>query len=220
MRTSLRLLAQVSRNTTLYAEPGLPTGLTGLLTHSSPRSTLLYLYSSTLDKLKSLPESSVYRQSTEALTKHRMSIIESIRPSGLSEWQQRVSNLVDQHPEALKRVKTADGSGDFNIIYAAPPPEKSFRTEDDAVNAPYKARPQAEGPREQNDPAVKYRGEELARDRIGEEVSKLRIEEEPPLSMEQVAEVEQKIGAGLIEEIIAVAEGEKSLAGTMAEFTV
>ncbi|KAG9622147.1 hypothetical protein KCU64_g20939, partial [Aureobasidium melanogenum] len=66
MRASSRLLAQASR----FLTPGAPTGLTGVLTHAAPRSTLLYLYNSTLDKLKQFPEHSVYRQSTEALTKH------------------------------------------------------------------------------------------------------------------------------------------------------
>ncbi|KAK3051170.1 hypothetical protein LTR09_007566 [Extremus antarcticus] len=217
MRPALRLLASVARSQTLYNEPGLPTGLTGLYTHYSPRSTLLYLYSTTLDKLQSFPESSVYRQSTEALTRHRMSIIESVKPAGLSEWQQRVDKLVDEHPEAFRRVKTITEE-EYNIVYHAPPPDASFKTEDEAINAGYKAKPQAEGPREQID--VMGRGEALERDVHGEEMSKLRVEAEPSLTMEQVSEVEQKIGSGLIEEVIAVAEGERDLVERMAEYKV
>jgi NADH dehydrogenase (ubiquinone) 1 alpha subcomplex subunit 5 len=221
MRSTLRLFAAVSRNTTLYSEPGLPTGLTGLFTHYSPRSTLLYLYSTTLDKLHTFPEHSVYRQSAEALTRHRMSIVESIKPAGLTEWQQRVSQLVDEHPNAFKRVNVSDGAkGEFNIVYNAPPPENSFKTEDDAVNAAYKAKPQAEGPREQEDRDVRDRGKELEKDIYGDEVRRLRVEAEPALTMEQVAEVEQRIGAGLIEEVIAVAEGERRLVDTLAEYKV
>lgn len=214
MRPALRLLASVTKSSAY--EPGLPTGITGLLTHKSPRSTLLYLYSSTLDKLKEFPESSVYRQSTEALTRHRMSIVESIQPAGLSEWQNRVSKLVDQHPQAFKRIPVTTGSkSDFNIVYHAPDPVLTWRTEDQRVNAAYKAKPQAEGPQEFED--VKDRGKELARDMVAEEASLIQIEPEPQLSLEQVGEVEQRIGAGLIEEVIAVARGEKELATVMME---
>jgi NADH dehydrogenase (ubiquinone) 1 alpha subcomplex subunit 5 len=218
MRPALRLLASVTKGSQLYAEAGLPTGLTGLLTHYSPRSTLLYLYSSTLDKLQSFPEHSVYRQSTEALTRHRMSIVESVKPAGLAEWQQRVEKLVDEHPEAFKRVPVISepgGKENHNIIYHAPPPSSAHKTEDDAVNAAYKARPQQEGPQEQQN--VADRGALLEQDLHGEEVSKLRVEAEPALTMDQVSEVEQKIGSGLIEEVIAVAEGEKALVERMAE---
>jgi NADH dehydrogenase (ubiquinone) 1 alpha subcomplex subunit 5 len=95
MRPALRLLAAVKPR---LIEPGAPTGLTGLLTHPSPRSTLLYLYSSTLDKLKQVPETSVYRQSTEALTKKRLSIIEAVKPPGYDQWlekmQYKIANLI------------------------------------------------------------------------------------------------------------------------------
>ena len=84
MRTALRLLASVK--SARYLEPGNPTGLTGLYNHPAPRSTLLYIYNTTLDRLRELPEHSVYRQSTEALTKHRKSLVESVEPEGFKEW--------------------------------------------------------------------------------------------------------------------------------------
>lgn len=100
MRCTIRLLAAVKSGR--YLEPGDPTGLTGLFNHQAPRSTLLYLYGSTLDKLKAFPEHSVYRQSTEALTKHRMNIMESIRPEGYEEWAKRAAETVQQNPEAFQ----------------------------------------------------------------------------------------------------------------------
>lgn len=213
MRATLRLLASVSRSAQ-YLEPGAPTGLTGLYTHATPRSSLLYLYNSTLEQLKTLPEHSVYRKSTEALTKHRMSIVEAVKPEGLSEWQQRVSKLVEDHPEAFRRVKAINGEG-HNIVYREPPPEEYFKTEDEKINAPYMAKPQLEGPRLEEE--VADRGDQLARDVVGERINRLQIEAEPPLTLEQVGEIETKIGAGLIEEIIQVAEGEKALVETMQE---
>ena len=100
MRASIRLLAAVKPGR--YLEPGNPTGLTGLFNHPAPRSTLLYLYGSTLDKLEAFPEYSVYKQSAEALTQHRKAIVQSIKPEGYEEWTKRAAELVKQHPELFQ----------------------------------------------------------------------------------------------------------------------
>jgi NADH dehydrogenase (ubiquinone) 1 alpha subcomplex subunit 5 len=97
MRRTFRQLAAVKPSN--YLEPGAPTGLTGLRTHPSPRSALVYLYSRTLDKLAQFPESSLYRQSAEALTKHRMSIVTSIKPERFEEWKQAAEKVVEAHPD-------------------------------------------------------------------------------------------------------------------------
>lgn len=100
MRNTLRCLAVVKPGR--YLEAGNPTGLTGLFTHPAPRSTLLYIYGTTLDKLKAFPDHSVYRQSTEALTKHRMRIIESIKPEGYDEWAKNAAEKIEKYPEAFR----------------------------------------------------------------------------------------------------------------------
>ncbi len=51
-------------------------------------------------------------------------------------------------------------------------------------------------------------------------MDRLQIEAEPPLTLDQIVEIENKVGAGLIEEVIAVAEGEKELVKTMQESKV
>jgi NADH dehydrogenase (ubiquinone) 1 alpha subcomplex subunit 5 len=107
MRAAARLLASVKPGQ--FLEAGTPTGLTGLLTHPSPRSTLLYHYHSTLDKLKKIPESSVYRQSTEALTKHRLAVIEQSKPAGWDEWQQKVTLQVSEDPTRYQVLDTSAG---------------------------------------------------------------------------------------------------------------
>ena len=84
MRPALRLLASVRSGR--YLEPGNPTGLTGLYNHPAPRSTLLYLYNATLERLNEFPEHSVYRQSAEGLTRHRRSLVESVKPEGFDDW--------------------------------------------------------------------------------------------------------------------------------------
>jgi NADH dehydrogenase (ubiquinone) 1 alpha subcomplex subunit 5 len=107
MRPSNRLLSSLKAGRLL--EPYAPTGLTGLFTHPAPRSTLIYLYNATLDKLKHLPESSVYRQSTEALTKHRLSIVESKKPASYDEWAEKVRVQVAQNPDAFNSAEGGAG---------------------------------------------------------------------------------------------------------------
>lgn len=110
MRPTSRLLAETSK----YLEAGRPTGLTGLFTHAHPRPALLYNYHTTLEKLRKFPESSVYRQSTEALTKHRLAIVEGVRPAGLAEWQARVRDTVEKHPNAFRKL---GAKGQEDIVY-------------------------------------------------------------------------------------------------------
>lgn len=52
------------------------TGITGLEVHPKPLPALKALYSETLLGLSSIPSSSVYRQATEALTNHRLQVVE------------------------------------------------------------------------------------------------------------------------------------------------
>lgn len=97
MRLASRLLANVKP--ARFLEAGNPTGLTGLPTHAAPRSTLLYLYSATLDKLKAIPDHSVYRQSVERIIQHRMGIVDAIKPQGYDDWAERAKKMVQEHPE-------------------------------------------------------------------------------------------------------------------------
>lgn len=101
MRQTHRLLAAVKPAGARYLVPGDPTGLTGLRANPSPRATLLFLYRSTLDKLAPIPETSVYRQSVEAVTKHRMAAVESVKPAGFDEWAARAK-------EKLEKMKRSD----------------------------------------------------------------------------------------------------------------
>ncbi|KAF2219636.1 putative NADH-ubiquinone oxidoreductase 299 kDa subunit [Elsinoe ampelina] len=192
-----------------FLEAGAPTGLTGLLTHASPRSSLIYIYSNTLDKLKQLPESSVYRQSTEALTKHRLNIIESTKPAGLSEWQERVRKTIEAHPQAFQSVASQANPSEVNFVprYTRASPAKVAQEQKE------------EAPEYSPEDMSKFISQALEESKISRgEVE--GVEAEPALTAEQINELESKIGAGLIEEVIQVAEGESQLVDTMIQSRV
>jgi NADH dehydrogenase (ubiquinone) 1 alpha subcomplex subunit 5 len=110
MRPTARLFAAVSQAAPRHLKPGNPTGLTGLLTHPAPRSALIYLYSSVLSKLQQLPESSVYRQATEALTKKRLDIVKAVKPEGYEAWSERMQYRLSEIEGELGEGKlTYDG---------------------------------------------------------------------------------------------------------------
>lgn len=137
MRRTLRLFAAVKP--VRYLEAGTPTGLTGLYTHNSPRSTLLYLYSTTLDKLKAAPDSSLYRQSIEALTKHRMAIVAAHIAPGFEEWQAKAQKVLKENPEGFNIASHAaiDGAqaqiitkGNQTFLLRHDPEKKDSRYEE------------------------------------------------------------------------------------------
>lgn len=107
MRAASRLFAAVKPGQ--FLEAGAPTGLTGLATHPSPRSTLLHHYNSTLTKLQQIPESSVYRQSTEALTRHRLKVIEESKPKGWDAWQETISAQIADDPDHYHTIRSGGG---------------------------------------------------------------------------------------------------------------
>jgi NADH dehydrogenase (ubiquinone) 1 alpha subcomplex subunit 5 len=53
------------------------TSLSGVPVHPNPRPQLLAIYQKTLEALKPIPSTAVYRQSVEALTQYRMNIVEN-----------------------------------------------------------------------------------------------------------------------------------------------
>ncbi|GMM31931.1 hypothetical protein DAMA08_046760 [Martiniozyma asiatica (nom. inval.)] len=76
----MKVTALLRQATPLLIRPakGNPTGLTGIYQHPNPVPVLKGLYAETLLQLKAkFPESSVYRQSVENLTKARLAVVES-----------------------------------------------------------------------------------------------------------------------------------------------
>ncbi|KAL9113017.1 MAG: hypothetical protein Q9227_002882 [Pyrenula ochraceoflavens] len=287
MRSTLRLLAAVKSS---HLTPNAPTGLTGLHNHPNPHYALISLYNRTLSALQGLPETSVYRQSCEALTKHRLSIIESTRPTGYDAWVNATKKIVEESVKADAEVyREQIGIIDRNE-------QETEVDEGEYADEPGSAKsqsvePMLESSKELEFPKIRRETRELLRNRVdfidknferavghkfetlkGREIEiamrpvkdekpvpdpsgdfpqggqdteeqmqkKLRAaakdmlsgvsndpedampvwwEPAPVLDSEQLAEVENKIGAGLIEEVIQVAEGELKLVKEMTEST-
>ncbi|KAI0132710.1 ETC complex I subunit conserved region-domain-containing protein [Xylariales sp. AK1849] len=220
MRRTLRLLASVKP--VRYLEAGNPTGLTGLYTHSSPRSSLLYLYSTTLEKLKAAPETSLYRQSIEALTKHRMAIVAAAEPPGHKEWQEKASKILQENPNGVNIKSDVAGSksqivkrGNDVFMLRTDPQEKDVRYEE--WDGEVDEGGTLEGPRSQEE----REDQELLFTRTPLEIAtEVKWEPEPQLTADQIDEIEQKIGAGLIEEVVQMAESELGLVDTMLQAEV
>lgn len=185
MRGTLRLLASVKP--VRYLEAGAPTGLTGLRTNPSPRSTLLYLYNRTLDKLANVPETSLYRQSVEAVTKHRLGLVQGVKPTGYDEWAAKAREFIQQHPqeftnaeaETVKDVeaffKTSDAEEHETSVIA--PKVWSYLEGLSLEGKPYYLRPELSQPSDQREEDAV----DIARFDIEETVPELTPEEEEAL---------------------------------------
>ncbi|KAL8861315.1 MAG: hypothetical protein Q9178_002187 [Gyalolechia marmorata] len=221
MRSTTRLLAIVKSER--FLTPGNPTGLTGLLTHPTPRSQLIYLYSSTLDKLSKLPEYSVYRQSAEAITKQRLSIINGFKPPGYEEWAQRAKQKIKEHPNVFgKDTEPSSISVSAQLTQETDPRDIAWDNR--------KQPPGLEGTR--TDEERRRQSGLATKSAVTPDADIVQWESEPPLeashteetwtermltSFFRIAEIEDQIGAGLIEEVIQVAEGEEKLVDIMLE---
>lgn len=63
----------------LYQALKTSTGITGLAVHPNPLPELARTYESTLSILSTIPQTSVYRQGTEALTRHKLTIVQTAK---------------------------------------------------------------------------------------------------------------------------------------------
>lgn len=238
MRSTLRLLANVKPR---YLEPFAPTGLTGLFTHPSPRPTLIYLYSTTLQKLQAFPETSAYRKSVEALTRNRLQIIESQKPAGFDAWLERVRKTVAAEPERFAKIQRTEGGFTHAAAQQKDGSDNVRGEEWDGEGFSVSGG----GPRT---PQEEAEWAQIIADATTEKADhdfytqEMKWESEPALDADQyvfldcqfdargtrqgtnvwnrISQVEQQIGAGLIEEVIQVAEAELKLVDELAEAKV
>lgn len=120
-RTLLQAAAAIKtaspKSTATYIPPFSSTGLTGIASHPFPRPVLIGLYANTLNALSTLPAHSVYRTSTENLTKSRLSIIESVTPPGYDSYLTEITPIKEQYKTHLQTANKSAGSSnvDFDI---------------------------------------------------------------------------------------------------------
>ena len=78
------------------------TGLTGLAVHPNPLPELAEAYKSTLNILSTIPETSVYRQGVEALTKNKLQIVQEANGDVAAAEQKLNEGLIEQALDVAK----------------------------------------------------------------------------------------------------------------------
>jgi NADH dehydrogenase (ubiquinone) 1 alpha subcomplex subunit 5 len=180
MRPATRLLAK-------FLEPGTPTGLAGLFTHPAPRSTLIYLYSSTLKKLQQIPEYSPYRQATEALTKKRLEAIEATKPDGYDAWYDKVRFQIQAHQdENGQPLDPLSHEGRSFVTARIFKREIDTREKEASWDGTGEGTPTLEGPRTREEKQKEF--DRITKEDAASEARLPEIDPEPMLSREQYAQ--------------------------------
>ncbi|KAL0634689.1 hypothetical protein Q9L58_006354 [Maublancomyces gigas] len=203
MRPTLRLL-------TARLAPFSPTGLTGLLTHPNPRPTLIALYNHTLTLLSQLPAHSVYRQSTENLTRQRLNLVEAVKPAEYEAYKQELEAAKER--AGMKDRKDSAFQLGLAVTQTRSVLEDLVRESSDMTVRDYFATetgrwsfPPMPGPATvlKEKPAEAPPHGALFGPGTSEESPAIPLfPVEPQLTEEQVSGLEEKFGGGLIEEVI------------------
>jgi hypothetical protein len=163
-----------------------------------------------------------------------LEIVESTKPEGYEQWMERVRKQIEASPKAYSQMLNEDGS-----LASEKPQAVQIDNWDGQIS---RADAHPEGTNNMSQAERKTRAvEEEVRAKNLEEKEGVQptvedLEVEPPLTKEQyvttpyygamltiyprINAIETKIGAGLIEEVIAVAEGELSLVDEMLRHQV
>ncbi|KAI8809425.1 ETC complex I subunit conserved region-domain-containing protein [Cladochytrium replicatum] len=83
------------------------TGIFGIAVHPNPRPALLNLYRHTLYKIESLPETSVYRKSVQAIVFQRLSVVqkeEDVQKIESTIGAGQIEELILQAEDELKLI--------------------------------------------------------------------------------------------------------------------
>lgn len=86
------------------------TNLTGFVVHTNPLPALVHTYQATLTGLGHLPPSSAYRQASEALTQHRLAVVQdAMKAHGVTVDKYDGDRRPGEGDEAVGRVEKALG---------------------------------------------------------------------------------------------------------------
>jgi len=153
-----------------------------------------------------------------------MNIVAEVVPEGWKEWNEKAQRTIAEHPEVFntppntlphdgEKFKKVTHNGQSFVITK---PEVGLDDIEDEWDGEDDNGWDLEGVRSAEE--RKDQGKhDPNRARRGGESKVVELEKEPMLTVEQVEEIEGKIGAGLIEEVIQVAEGELGLVDTMVK---
>ena len=72
------------------------TGIHGLAVHPDPLTALINTYESTLSTLSSIPQTSIYRQSVEALVRNKLNIVKNARGDVTAAEQQLDEGQIEE----------------------------------------------------------------------------------------------------------------------------
>lgn len=224
----LPIMRPTHRLLTARLIPFAPTGLTGVLTHPNPRPTLIALYNHTLTLLSQLPAHSVYRQSTENLTRHRLNLVEAVKPAEYEAYKQELEAakeragvkdrkdsafelglVVTQTRSILEELVRESSDKMIRDYFATETGRWSFRP------MPSPTPPLKEKPAEAPPNSALFEPESSE-----EGLLSPLLPVEPQLTEEQVSELEAKFGGGLIEEVIDQGWAELNLVGDMEDSKV
>ena len=78
------------------------TGLTGLAVHPNPLPELTKTYESTLNLLSTIPETSIYRQGVEALTRNKLKIVREANGDVAAVEKKLDEGLIEQAVDVAK----------------------------------------------------------------------------------------------------------------------
>jgi NADH dehydrogenase (ubiquinone) 1 alpha subcomplex subunit 5 len=220
MRASLRLLAP-------RLPPFSPTGITGVLTHPHPRPTLIALYNQTLFVLSQLPAHSVYRQSAENLTKHRLAAVKVVKPDGFESFQTLLQErgLSANDPEihdvarymrnVLRQPMQSNHQGYIDFAQQELRNWEEFGASEGGDEGAEASSVDALMAAEIETVGI---DDSEHGDSVEEDPSVPLLE--PQLTVAQIEEIEEAIGEGLIEEVIEEGWGEYRCAKEMGKTKV
>ena len=154
-----------------------------------------------------------------------MNIVLAVEPEGYKAWSEKAKATLAAHPEVFTTPKGGvDHDGGKHVkkeadgrTFVRSTPKDEYDEREVEWDGEKDEGPELEGTRTTEE----RRGQKvLGLERPGIDTKTVVWEPEPPLNADQIVEIENKIGGGLIEEVIQVAEGELKLADTMLKAAV
>ena len=217
-----------------FIRPFSPTGLAGLLAHPAPRPALIAIYNTTLTLLASLPAHSTYRGATTNMTQQRLAVVSSVLPPEYADYHASILAPLLPSLERLAAdagwpatrlqaaIAAAQLQAKFRELVASVPDTaegvdlEALRHVEDAIQAYNFALAEAADPTVATPQGTTTTTTTTSGDNTPAKIEIPMIPPEPPLTADQIAELESKLDGGLIEEVISQGTAEMDLVKQMS----